>query len=86
MKRFLSLGAGVQSSTLALMIAHGEIEPVEAAIFADTGWEPRHVYEWLNWLEEQLPFPVCRVQYGNLRTDTLAKRGGQEWRLCRGTW
>lgn len=71
MKRFLSLGAGVQSSTLALMIAHGELEPVDAAIFADTGWEPRHVYEWLDWLEKQLPFPIYRVQRGNLRTDTL---------------
>jgi len=70
-KRFLSLGAGVQSSTLALMIAHGELEPVEAAIFADTGWEPRKVYEWLDWLEKQLPFPVHRVQRGNLREDTL---------------
>lgn len=76
MKRFLSLGAGVQSSTLALMIAHGELEPVEAAIFADTGWEPRKVYEWLDWLEKQLPFPVHRVQHGNLRTDTLARGGG----------
>lgn len=71
MKRFLSLGAGVQSSTLALMIAHGELEPVEAAIFADTGWEPRKVYEWLDWLEKQLPFPVHRVQRGDLRRDTL---------------
>lgn len=53
------------------MIAHGEIEPVEAAIFADTGWEPRKVYEWLDWLEQQLPFPVLRVQQGNLRIDTL---------------
>ncbi len=76
MKHFLSLGAGVQSSTLALMIAHGEIEPVDAAIFADTQWEPRHVYDWLNWLEKQLPFPVYRVTHGNLRTDTLAKGGG----------
>ena len=49
MKRFLSLGAGVQSSTLALMIAHGELEPVDAAIFADTGWEPKKVYVWLDW-------------------------------------
>jgi len=73
MKRYLSLGAGVQSSTLALMIAHGEIEPVEAAIFADTGWEPRKVYEWLEWLEKQLPFPVHRVQYGNLRDDTVGR-------------
>ena len=34
---FLSLGAGVQSSTLALMAAKGEIGPMpDAAIFADT--------------------------------------------------
>jgi len=78
MKRYLSLGAGVQSSTLALMIAHGELEPVEAAIFSDTGWEPRHVYEWLDWLEKQLPFPVHRVQRGNLREDTLRRSTVQE--------
>ena len=74
MKRFLSLGAGVQSSTLALMIAHGELEPVDAAIFADTQWEPRHVYDWLDWLEKQLPFPVHRVQRGNLREDLIQRR------------
>lgn len=76
MKRFLSLGAGVQSSTMALMIAHGEIEPVEAAIFADTGWEPPKVYEWLDWLEKQLPYPVIRVQRGNLRDDILTRKEG----------
>lgn len=59
--RILSLGAGVQSSALALMIAHGEIGMVDAAIFADTGAEPRAVYDWLDWLEKQLPFPVHRV-------------------------
>ena len=59
----LSLGAGVQSSTLALMAAAGEVAPLpDAAIFADTGAEPQRVYEWLNWLEEKLPFPVHRVQ------------------------
>lgn len=67
MTRFLSLGAGVQSSTLALMMAHGEIESCEHAIFADTQWEPRKVYEWLDWLTPQLPFPVHRVTQGNLR-------------------
>lgn len=77
MKRFLSLGAGVQSSTLALMIAHGELEPVDAAIFADTGWEPPHVYDWLDWLEKQLPYPVHRVQRGNLRDDILMHKEGQ---------
>ena len=86
MKRFLSLGAGVQSSTLALMIAHGELEPVEAAIFADTGWEPPKVYEWLNWLEKQLPFPVHRVQRGNLREDALKRSNTTGQRFAAIPW
>jgi len=62
----------VQSSTMALMAAHGEIEPMpDCAIFADTGGgihetEPREVYEWLDWLEKQLPFPVYRIHSGSL--------------------
>lgn len=60
----ISLGAGVQSSTMALMAAKGEITPMpDCAIFADTGAEPRGVYEWLDWLEAQLPFPVHRVMH-----------------------
>lgn len=58
------------------MIAHGEIEPVEAAIFADTGWEPPKVYEWLSWLEKQLAYPVIRVQRGNLRQDIVSRKEG----------
>lgn len=59
----LSLGAGVQSTTLALMAAHGEIGPMpEAAIFADTGDEPQAVYRHLEWLESVLPFPVHRTR------------------------
>jgi hypothetical protein len=68
MKHIISLGAGVQSSTMALMAAKGEITPMPTAcIFADTGWEPKRVMVWLDWLEKQLPFPVYRVQYRNLR-------------------
>jgi hypothetical protein len=63
----LSLGAGVQSSTMALMAAHGEIGPMpNCAIFADTQAEPESVYRWLEWLEKQLPYPVYRVTKGNL--------------------
>ena len=41
----LSLGAGVQSSCMALMAARGEIGPMPtAAVFADTGDEPASVY------------------------------------------
>ena len=75
--RVLSLGAGVQSSTLALMIEKGEIPMVEAAIFADTGGEPAVVYKWLDWLEKQLSYPVQRVSRGNLRTDMLNAVNGK---------
>ena len=74
MKRFLSLGAGVQSSTVALMVAVGELPPVDAAIFADTQWEPQNVYTWLDWLEQQLPFPVHRVTAGSIREGITAKQ------------
>lgn len=62
--RVISLGAGVQSSTMALMFAHGELTPMpHAAIFADTGEEPESVYKWLDWLQPKLEpyFPVYRV-------------------------
>ena len=74
---FLSLGAGVQSSTLALMAKEGVLSyAIDAAIFADTGAEPAEVYRWLDWLEEQLPFPVHRVSAGNLRDDVLSALRG----------
>jgi hypothetical protein len=73
----ISLGAGVQSTTLALMAAAGEIKPMpDCAIFADTGWEPKAVYEHLEQLEKALPFPVYRVSAGNLRNDAI--KGGSK--------
>ena len=80
----ISLGAGVQSSTMALMAARGEITPMPtAAIFADTGDEPESVYRWLDWLEKQLPYPVYRVQKGTISTDSLkiltSKKSGKKY-------
>ena len=69
--RILSLGAGVQSSTLALKIKHGEIPMVDAAIFADVKGEPKAVYTWLEWLKKQLNYPVYTVTYRDLRQDIL---------------
>jgi hypothetical protein len=60
---------------MALMAAHGEITPMpKCAIFADTQDEPQSVYKWLDWLEEQLPFPVERVTAGKLSDDALRLR------------
>ena len=54
--RVLSLGWGVQSWTLAAMIAMGEIEPVDLAIHSDTTYEMSgtyaHAEKWTPWLEE----------------------------------
>jgi len=75
----LSLGAGVQSSTLALMAAKGEVGPMPtAAIFADTQAEPQSVYRWLDWLETQLPFPVYRVTAGSLTDSSLKRHRNQK--------
>jgi hypothetical protein len=45
--RILNLGAGVQSTTLFLMLIDGDLPPVDYAIFADTGDEPQDVYQHL---------------------------------------
>lgn len=71
MKNIISLGAGVQSSVMALMAARGEITMPDCAIFADTGWEPEGVYRHLDWIESQVPFPVYRVYAGNIRSDSV---------------
>ena len=48
----LSLGAGVQSTTLYLMFLRGYLIPqIDYAIFADTGEEPTPVYRHLEWLK-----------------------------------
>jgi len=72
MKHIISLGAGVQSTTLALMAAHGEITPMpDCAIFADTGAEPKGVYDHLAWLMSPnvLPYKVHIVSAGNIADD-----------------
>jgi hypothetical protein len=71
----ISLGAGVQSSCLALMCAKGEITPMpDFAIFADTQDEPKSVYDWLDKLKTLLPFPVYIVTAGSLSKESLKMR------------
>lgn len=67
--RILSLGAGVQSSTLALMIQKGEVPMVDCGIFADTGAEPKSVYDWIKYLQDQCSYPIYVVKYSNLDED-----------------
>ena len=71
--RSLSLGAGVQSTVLALLADRGEygLEKPDVAVFADTGWEPPSVYKHLDWLETQLSYELVRVSAGNIRDNIL---------------
>ena len=69
----LSLGAGVQSSAMALMAMHGEITPKpDFAIFSDTQAEPDSIYKWVDYLESKLDYPLIRVTAGNLTDATLS--------------
>lgn len=73
--KILSLGAGVQSTTMALMAAKGEFNDMpDCAIFADTGAEPKPTYDYLNWLMSDglLPFPVHVVSGGNIKEDMIS--------------
>lgn len=76
----LNLGAGVQSTTLALLAAEMKLlkpdgSPVimDCAIFADTQEEPvdqgHSVYSHIEWLRNKLPFPLITRTAGKLGDD-----------------
>ena len=76
--RILSLGAGVQSSTLALMIENGELPLIDAAIFADVKGEPQKVYNWLEYLKTKITsYPIHIVTWRDLKQDILDAAKGE---------
>lgn len=84
----LSLGAGVQSSVLLLMAAHGDLEErgwrrPDVAVMADTGWERRGTYEWLPVLRDaarRAGIELVESSAGNLRDDVVATARGERRR------
>lgn len=76
--RVLSLGGGTQSSALLLMSIRGLLPKLDAAIFADTQWEPKEVYETVGWLATQAGvagIPVVQISKGNLRQHSIGEAG-----------
>ena len=66
---YLSLGGGVQSSTLAEMIAVGELPAPDLILFADTGDEPQYVYDHIDYLRGRVAtvgVELVTVSAGNL--------------------
>lgn len=75
--RILSLGAGVQSSTVLRMSIRGELPRLDAAVFSDTGWEPPAVYSHLDDLKreaEAAGITLSIVGAGNIRDDALRSK------------
>lgn len=73
----LSLGAGLQSSTIAEMIVEGELPRIDAAIFADTGDEPQYVYDHVAYLTERLStadIPLITAQRHNMVEDLYSDK------------
>jgi len=70
--RVLSWGCGVQSTTLAVMSALGDLELLDAVIHANTGWERALTYEtrdfYTAWLRER-GMRVEIVSAGNIRDE-----------------
>lgn len=76
MKHIISLGAGVQSSTMLLLADRGEIEPMpDLAIFSDVGDEPQEVYDWLEWLKTEVKnIPIKIVSFdGKVLSEQVGK-------------
>ena len=76
MKQVLSFGAGIQSTCLFLMSCRGLLPKLDAAVFADTGWEPASVYEHLDWCKKEgekngIPVAVVKRDGDSLKDSVL---------------
>jgi hypothetical protein len=72
--RILSFGAGVQSTAMLLMACKGVLPLFDAVVFADTGWEPKPVYDHLEWCKAEAlkaGMTVIVVKFRNLYEDAM---------------
>lgn len=77
----LSLGGGIQSTALALLLDEGRLDGYrkpDCAIFADTQAEPEWVYQTVGALRERVSYPVVTATAGSLAQDTWAIILGKE--------
>lgn len=69
----LSFGAGVQSTTLALMCLNEDYPRPDHIIFSDTGWETKGTYDYLaefkGKFKDKIPFHI--VKNGDIYKDNM---------------
>lgn len=76
----LSLGCGLQSSTIVEMIVEGKLPKIDYAIFADTGDEPDYVYTQRDYLKKRLEsvdIPLVTVRNKETIIDAIFHGKGQ---------
>lgn len=78
-----SIGAGVQSTALAVLSALGlrGVPRMDVGIFSDTQCEPAYVYEQVEFLRDWLHphgIPLVTVTAGNLADDVIARHAPGE--------
>lgn len=79
MLKVLSLGVGVQSSTVLLMSVRGVLPKLDAAVFADPGWESPKTYAYLEYLKpiaEAAGIKLIVGSAGNIRQDAMDAQVG----------
>lgn len=79
MLKVLSWGCGIQSTALAVMSALGDYDlpKLDAAIFADTGWERQVTYDIRDWYGEWLEergIKTYTIFGGDIREDGARKK------------
>ena len=67
----LSFGAGVQSTTLALLSGSHDIPLFDFAVFADTGAEPQSVYDCLGRVRDRVSYPIITHMHKNGLLDAV---------------
>ena len=79
-----SIGGGKQSTVMALLADQGIITPMpDIGLYADTGWDPPHVMENIQWLQGEIknfPLEIVRAKT-SLRDDILSGRSARGWRF-----
>lgn len=92
--RFLSLGWGLQSSTLAVMAALGDIEPIRAAIHSPTPEREatlQYASYMTTWLQDRgitviTAPPVDTLKGAGVRVPAFTGKRGQLQRQCTDKW
>lgn len=80
--RYLSLGAGVQSSAVLILCEQGKLPRPDVAIFADTQDEPAWVYDQLERLKSYATIPIEVVSDGKLSADVIGRHNGTRSRCA----